>query len=304
MQHYPIVTIVGGSGFVGRHTVKLFADAGWRVRVLSRDIIAAEFIKTAGYPGQMVLDYADITKPATLEGKFAGSDAVVNLVGVMHGKFDAVQVKGARNVAEAAAKAGAKALVHVSALGIEDSSAKYAKTKLAGEQAVHAAFPQAVILRPSLVVGPEDHFFQRFARLSLIAPALPLIGGGKTRFQPVLVTDLAQAIFRGATYLSARGQTLSLAGPEIFTFRQMIVLLGNFTNRRICTLSLPSCFAALIGMFCELLPLPPMLTRDQVKLLKTDAVLPDGAAGFEALGLTPAPIQSALPAYLARYRKE
>lgn len=305
MQTYPLVTIVGGSGFIGRHTVRLFANAGWRVRVLVRDTVKAEFLKTAGYPGQIVLDHADITRPETLEGKFAGSAAVINLVGVLYSrgrqKFNAVHVNGARAVAEYAAKAKAEALVHLSALGAGKADAKYAETKKAGEDAVHAAFPQATILRPSLVIGPEDGFFQRFARMSLILPFLPLVAGGRTHFQPILVTDLAQAIFHAATHRETAGRTYELGGPEVFTFRQLLVLMKTLTNRKTRLMPLPAPVASAMGAACEILPFPPMITRDQVRMLKSDSVVTDGAEGCAALGITPSPIQSALPAYLDRY---
>lgn len=305
MQQYPLVTIVGGSGFIGRHTVKHFANAGWRVRVLVRDIVKADFLKMAGYPGQIVLDHADIARPETLEGKFAGSLAVVNLVGILYQggrqKFDTVHVRGAGAVAAQAAKAGAKTLVHLSALSAGKSDAKYARSKKAGEDAVRAAFPGAVILRPSLVIGPEDDFFQRFARMSSLLPALPLIGGGTTKFQPVLVADVATAIFHCATQADTAGKTYELAGPETFTFRQLLEELRRQTKRDFCLLPLPSALASLLGFFCELLPIPPALTRDQVRLLKADSVAGDGAAGFASLGMQPAAIGTRLPEYLARY---
>lgn len=307
MQTYPLVTIVGGSGFIGRHTVRQFTDAGWRVRVLVRDCVRAEFLKTAGYPGQVALDHADIARPKTLEGKLVGSDAVVNLTGVLYSKgrqsFTNVHVAGAKAVAEQATKAGAKGLVHVSALGAGVSNARYATSKLAGEEAVRAAFPGAVVLRPSLVIGPEDGFFQRFARLSMIAPALPLVGGGTTRFQPVLVGDLVQAIYRAATTPELAGKTFELGGPEQFTFRQLLELMRSTTKRNTKLVTLPASLASLLGFASELLPLPPMITRDQVQLLKTDNVVREDAEGFAALGMTPAPIQSQLPFYLERYTK-
>jgi len=307
MQTYPLVTIVGGSGFIGRHTVRLFAEAGWRVRVLVRDTVKADFLKMAGYPGQIVLDHADITRPETLEGKFAGSIAVVNLVGVLYSKgrqkFDAVHVRGAKAVAEQASKVKANTLVHVSALGAGKADAKYAETKKAGEDAVRAAFPAATIFRPSLVIGPEDEFFQRFARMATLAPALPLVGGGHTKFQPLLVTDLAAAIFYAAKTPETAGNTYELGGPEVFNFRQLLQLMRSITKQKIALVTLPAPIASAMGFGCELLPLPPMITRDQVRMLKTDSVVGDGAEGFAALGITPAAIQSKLPEYLSRYTR-
>lgn len=307
MQTYPLVTIVGGSGFIGRHTVRRFTQAGWRVRVLVRDTVKAEFLRMAGYPGQVVLEHADLTRPETLAGKFVGSAAVVNLVGVLYSKgrqsFSRVHAQGAKLVAEHAAAVGAGVLVHVSALGTDAAHAQYAHSKQAGETAVRTAFPAATILRPSLVIGPEDSFFQRFARLSLIAPALPLIGGGHTRFQPLLVSDLAQAIFHAATHSETAGKTYELGGPEVFTFRQLLQLLRTTTGRHTCLVHVPTAVASVLGFVCERLPLPPVITRDQVRLLKTDTIVSDGALGFAALGIEPAAIQSQLPSYLERFTK-
>lgn len=306
MQQYPLVTIVGGSGFVGRHTLKPFLAAGWRVRVLVRDLVSAEFVKMAGYPGQVVLEHADIARPETLAGKFAGSTAVINLVGIAYSRgkqnFNAVHVNGARAVAEQAAKVGAQSFVQVSALGLDADSA-YASTKKAGEEAVRAAFPSATILRPSLLVGPEDLFFQRFARMSLLTSTIPLVAGGKTQFQPLLVTDLAQAIFLAASKSEHAGKTYDLAGPEVFTFRQLMQLMAETTHRKLCLVPLPAGVASLIGGISEILPFPPAITRDQVKQLKSDSVLGDHANGFDALGIVPQSIRSVLPHYLARYTK-
>ena len=308
MQQYPLVTIVGGSGFIGRHTVKHFAKAGWRVRVLVRDTVKAEFIKMAGYPGQVVLDHADVARPETLEGKFAGSTAVVNLVGILYPrgrqKFDAVHVRGAKAVAAQAAKAGAATLVQLSAISAGKSEANYARTKLAGEEAARAAFPGAVMLRPSLVVGPEDGFFQRFARMGSLLPVLPLIRGGKTKFQPVLVTDVASAIFHAATHAEDAGKIFELAGPEVFSFRELLLQMKAITKRDVALVPLPCPLAGLVAMGSEIAPFAPVITCDQLRLLKTDAVMGDGAAGFAQLGISPAAIGSQLPTYLARYIKQ
>jgi NADH dehydrogenase len=302
-----IVTIVGGSGFLGRHTVGRFAAAGWRVRVLCRDTVAAEFLKTAGHPGQVVLDYADITRPETLTGKFAGSDAVVNLAGILYQsgrqRFDTVQHQGARHVAEAAKAAGAKRLIHISALKAEAAShARYGLTKLAGEMAVRDVMPQATILRPSLIIGPEDGFFQRFGRMSMISPFLPLVAGGRTRFQPVLVTDVARAIFAAATQADAPGKTYEIAGDAIYTMRELMELLLRLTGRKNLLLSIPRPLASLMGFFCEILPFAPMITRDQVRLLQVDNVMSDAAMGLRDLGITPTAIDAELPHFLTRFQ--
>ncbi len=308
MQHYPLVTIVGGSGFVGRHTVKAFAQAGYRVRVLVRNTIDAEFLKTAATVGQIVIEHADITRPETLNGKFAGSDIVVSLVSILYEsgrqKFNSINVAGAKAVAEEARKAGAASLVHVSALGADRAGdTKYGATKLAGEEAVRAAFPNAVILRPSLIIGPEDSFFQRFARMSIALPVLPLIAGGKTKFQPVLVTDVAQAILAVALKPEAAGQTYALAGDKVYSFRELLQLMARITNRRPTLVSIPGALASLKGFFCELLPFAPMITRDQVKLLKHDNIVAAGDRSLTELGFAPRSVEEALPQLLARYIK-
>lgn len=307
-MQYPLVTIVGGSGFVGRHTVKLFADKGWRVRVLCRDAVAAEFLKTLGFPGQIVPEYADITQPATLTHGVRGSDAVVNLVSILSQsgtqRFAAVNVAGAAAAAQAAKEARCQAFVHVSALSVDRSAARYAKTKYAGEQAVREIFPQAIVLRPSLIIGPEDGFFQRFGRLHMIAPVLPLIGGGKTRFAPVLVTDVAQAIYRAVTQPSAAGKTFMLAGPQIYSFHRLLAMMLAITKRSTRLVPMPFPLASVLGMVAEMLPGAPVLTRDQVLLLRTDNVAPQGAPGFAELGMAASSIEPALPMFLARYIKE
>ncbi len=308
MHHTPLITIVGGSGFVGRHTVKLLAAHGYRLRILVRDTVAAEFLKTAATVGQIAIEHADITRPETLVGKFAGSDAVVSLVSILYEsgrqKFDAINVAGAGAVAKAAAEAGAKTFIHISALGIERSQdTRYGATKLAGEAAVRVAFPSATILRPSLIIGPEDGFFQRFGRMSLISPVLPIIAGGTTQFQPVLVTDVAKAIAAALTNPEAAGKTYELTGPTTYSMRGLLTLMGTITKRRARFVSLPSCLAKLQGFACELLPFAPMITRDQVKLLAHDNIATPGAPGFAALGLTPAAIETMLSQYLGRFVK-
>jgi uncharacterized protein YbjT (DUF2867 family) len=309
MQAYPLVAVVGGSGFVGRHVIKLLASKGYRLRILVRDCIEAEFLKTAATVGQIAIEHVDITRPETLSGKFQGCSAVVNLVSILYQsgrqKFDAINIAGARAIAEEAARAGVTSLVHISALGVEQSAAgtRYGRTKLAGEAAVRAAFPAATFLRPSLIIGPEDGFFQRFGRMSLMAPVLPLIGGGKTKFQPVLVTDVAAAVLAALTLPAARGATVELAGPKVYSFKELLQLMGRITKRKNCLVSLPTPLAKLQGLFFECLPMAPMITRDQVNLLAYDNVATPGAKGLEALGIPAADIEAVLPAYLTRFVK-
>jgi uncharacterized protein YbjT (DUF2867 family) len=310
MQPYPLVTIVGGSGFVGRHVVKLLAAEGYRIRVLVRDTVAAEFLKTTATVGSIAIEHADITRPETLAGKLAGSEAVVSLVSILYQrgrqKFDAINVAGAGAVAAEAKRAGAKTLIHISALGVEQSAktTAYGRTKLAGEAAVREAFANATILRPSLIIGPEDGFFQRFGRMSMISPALPVIAGGHSKFQPVLVTDVAHAVLRAIRLPSSHGKTYELAGPAVYSFKELLQRMASVTKRTPCLISMPSALASLQGLMCELLPFSPMITRDQVKLLAYDNVATAGAPGFEALGITPSAIETQLTSYLSRFVKE
>jgi NADH dehydrogenase len=274
-----------------------------------RDTIAAEFLKTAGNVGQIAIEHADITRPETLAGKFAGSVAVINLVSILYEsgrqKFAAINVAGARAIATEAKKAGASRFIQISALGADRSGdTKYGATKIAGEQAVLEAFPGATILRPSLIIGPEDGFFQRFGRMSLISPVLPLIAGGRTRFQPVLVTDVARAILAALGHESARGKTYELAGPRVYTFRELLELLATATKRSPLLVNIPAGIAKVKGLLCELSPFPPIITRDQVRLLAHDNVLSEHSLTFQHLGIEPMPIVDALPTYLARFVKE
>ncbi len=309
MQQYPLVTVVGGSGFVGRHVVKALATAGYRIRVLVRDTIAAEHLKTCATVGQIAIEHADITRPETLAGKFVGSMAVVNLVSILYEsgrqKFDRINIEGARAVVAEARKAGAVAFVHISALGANRATdTRYGRTKLAGEEAVMKEFPAATILRPSLIVGPEDGFFQRFARMSMISPALPLIGGGHTKFQPVLVTDVARTVLEVLLRPETAGQTYAVVGPKTYSFRAMLELMASITGRRTWLVPVPSWMASIKAFFLELMPFAPLITRDQVKLLKHDNIAGEGDVTTAALGLAPQAIEDVLPQLLSRYIKD
>lgn len=305
MTQYPLITIVGGSGFLGRHLIKQLARAGFRIRVLCRDAVAAEYLKTAGAVGQIVPQYADITKPETLVGKFDGSWAVINLVSILYEsgsqKFRAINIDGARRVAEYAHAVGAARLVHISALGTDQTGdTLYGSTKKAGEDAVRAAYPAATILRPGLLIGPEDAFFQRFARMGNLLPALPVVSGS-TKFQPTLVTDVATAIMHALNLPEAAGQTYELAGPEVLSFREWLERLRAITNRKYKLITLPSSIASIIGRIASILPFPPLLTADQVKLLKHDNVA--SRNGYAALGIVPASVTAAMPSLLSRFVK-
>jgi NADH dehydrogenase len=321
-----LVTVFGGSGFIGRYLVKRLAEAGDRVRVAVRDPDAALFLKPMGEVGQIAPVQANLRDDRSVAAAVEGADAVVNLVGILYerGKqsFVAVHRDGAARAAAAAAKAGAKRFVQMSALGASLAApSRYAWSKAAGEAAVRQAFPGAAIVRPSVVFGPEDDFFNRFAALARLAPALPvygawppriawhpehgltveLFGGGGTRFQPVYVGDVAEAMLRILDDPSTAGKTYELGGPRIYTFKELLALVLRETRRRRCLVPLPFWVADLQARFLQLLPVPP-LTRDQVKLLQRDNVVDPNALKLEDLGITPAAAEDVVPTYLDRFR--
>lgn len=302
-----IITVVGGTGFVGRYVVELLAARGYQVRVIARDVTSDARVKTAGNVGQIKLVSGDITKPESLKDKLKGSYAVVNLVGILFQKgretFDAVQAKGAGELAMLAKASGAKRFVHVSAIGADaNSSSGYAKTKAAGEQAVKAAFPASVILRPSIIFGAEDNFFNKFATMLSFTPFLPLIGGGATKFQPVYVGDVAEAVCVAIENESACGKTYELGGPNVMRFCEVLEFIGNTTRRNPVFFTLPYGIAGIMGCFAGLLPNPP-LTADQVKLLKSDNVV-TSANTLASLGITAQSPRNIVPSYLARYARK
>jgi NADH dehydrogenase len=299
-------TVFGGSGFIGRYVVKGLAEAGWVVRVAVRHPAAALFLKPMGDVGQITPVAANLRDDASVAAAVAGVDSVFNLVGILYQRrrqrFAAVHGEGAGRVAAAAAQAGVGRLVHVSAIGADPKSrAAYGRSKAAGEQAVLARFPTATIIRPSIVFGPEDDFFNRFARLAQLLPALPLIGGGKTRFQPVYVGDVAAAMVAANELPAAAGKTYELGGPRIYTFKELLELLLQQIQRDRLLLPVPWSVARLQAAFLELAPVPP-LTRDQVTLLEVDNVVAPNAAGLAALGITPTAAEIILPTYLDRFR--
>jgi uncharacterized protein YbjT (DUF2867 family) len=305
-----LVTIFGGSGFLGRHAVRAFAQAGWRIRVAVREPALANYLQPLGRVGQIHAVQANLRYPDSVMRAVEGAEAIVNLVGILHEKgrqtFEAVQAEGAGAVAAAASEAGAK-LVHVSAIGADaNSPSQYARTKAAGEKATLAAQPKAVILRPSIVFGPEDDFFNRFAGMARWLPALPLIGGGTTRFQPVFVGDVAAAIAAAAEGGAHASTVYELGGPEVKTFRELMQLLLREIGRERLLISLPFGLARLQAFFLELLPKPP-LTRDQVYLLERDNVVAPKAERerrtLQGLGIAPTSLEAVLPSYLWRFRK-
>lgn len=301
-----VVTVFGGSGFIGRHLVGRLARQGWIVRVAVRRPSRAGFLKPMGDVGQITPIRAPIQDQTAVESAVAGADAVINLVGILyerrHQTFAAVHDRGAQTVAAAAAAAGIGRLVQVSALGADHhSTADYARSKGAGEAAVRTACPEAVILRPSVVFGPEDGFFNRFAEMARISPVLPLIGGGKTRFQTVYVGDVADAIAKSVSDPACAGRTYELGGPHVYTFKELMELLLQQIHRRRLLVPWPFAMAELQAIFFELLPEPP-LTRDQVRMLRHDNVVTEGALTLADLGITPTAAEVILSTYLDRYR--
>jgi len=300
-------TIFGGSGFLGRYVVHELARSGIAIRVASRHPDRALFLKTAGNVGQITPVATNVRDDASVASALAGADLVVNLVGILNegGRqtFDAIHRESAGRIARAARAAGVGRLIHVSAIGADpDSDASYSRSKAAGEKAVREAFPEATIVRPSLMFGPEDEFFNRFAMFARLLPVLPLIGGGGTRFQPVYAVDVAAAIAAIAADPTSAGETYELGGPRVYSFKELMECLLDQIGRRRLLVPLPFAVARLQARFLELLPDPP-LTRDQVALLKTDNVPGGDCPGLADLGVAATALEVVLPTYLARYRR-
>jgi NADH dehydrogenase len=300
-----LVTVFGGSGFLGRHTVRALARAGWRIKIATRHPASGFFLRPLGTVGQIDFVKCDVADAQSVSHAVMGADAVINLTGILFQKgqsFDDVQAQGAANIAQAAAKAGVTALVQVSAIGADaDCDSVYARTKAEGEAAVREAFPDAVILRPSIIFGPEDAFFNKFAGLARFFPALPLVGGGHTRFQPVFVGDVAAAITATLDSQAARGRIFELGGPSVYSFKELLQLILREIGRKRLLVPLPFALATLKAAFLQLLP-NPLLTIDQVRLLKKDNVVGPTAAGLADLGITPTSVEAVVPSYLWRYR--
>jgi NADH dehydrogenase len=301
------VTVFGAAGFVGRNVVRQLAENGIRVRAACRDPEAAAFLKTMGAVGQISIPQANLRFPASIEAAVDGVDAVINLTGILYQRgaqsFEAVHVSGAAVIAEAAKKAGAKRLIQMSALGADaNSSAKYARSKAAGEAAVEAAFPGVTILRPSVIFGAEDNFFNLFASLARFTPALPLIGGGQTKFQPVYVGDVAAAIDHILADPNTAGQIFELGGPRQMSFEEVLRYITEQTGRKRFFFPWPFALTKIDAFFLQLMP-KPLLTMDQVELLKSDNVIDGNTPGLDDLGIVPTPVESVVPGYLARYRR-
>ena len=306
-----LVTVFGGSGFVGRSVVRALAKRDYRIRVAVRRPELAFHLQPLGKVGQIHAVQANLRYPASVEAAMRDSHAAINLVGILtesgEQTFDAVQGKGAGAVATAAAAAGAR-MVHVSAIGADENSlSRYARAKAAGEKAVRAAVPSATIMRPSVVFGPEDQFTNRFAALAQISPMLPLIGGGVTKLQPVYVGDVANAVADAVEGKTKPGAVYELGGPEVLTMREIMEIILSTIERRRMLVSLPFGLAKLQAMFLQFAPGALKLTPDQVALLRTDNVVSDAAkaAGLtlEGLGIAADSLEAIAPQYLWRFRK-
>jgi uncharacterized protein YbjT (DUF2867 family) len=305
-----LVTVFGGSGFLGRNVVRALAKRDFRLRVAVRRPELAGHLQPLGRVGQIHAVQANVRYPASVEAAMRDSHVAINLVGILSAggaqSFDAVHAKGAETVAKVAAAAGAR-MVHVSAIGADANSlSAYARSKAAGEQAVLAAVPSATILRPSVVFGPEDQFTNRFAALARMSPALPLIGGGATRMQPIYVGDVAAAVAEVVDGKAKQGATYELGGPEVLTMREIMEAICAITDRNRMLVPLPFGLARLNAFFLQFAPGMLKLTPDQVELLKSDNVVSDAAKAsgltLEALGIAPDSMEAIAPQYLWRFR--
>ena len=305
-----LVTVFGGSGFVGKHVVRALVKDGWRVRVPCRRPHTAQDLKVIGNVGQIQLMQANIRFEDSVRRAVEGSDAVINLVSILFEagkqKFDSVHLEGAKYLADACAEAGITNMVQVSAIGADSSSdSEYARTKGEAEELIKAAVPSADIVRPSIIFGSEDKFFNRFAHMATLAPALPLIGGA-TQFQPVYAGDVAEAIAK-LVGKGTQGEVYELGGPRRYSFKELLQFILDTTDRKRFLVPVPWAGATALGMMGEIagaLPfVKPFLTRDQVTNLKKDNVVAEDAKGFSDLGIDLETIESIVPGYLARYRK-
>lgn len=301
------VTVFGASGFIGRYVVERLADQGAIITAAVRDVEKAKFLKPLGQVGQVTPVAANIRDQAAIERVVAGADAVVNLVGVLyehgHQSFKAIHADAPAAIGRACRAAGTKRLVHVSAIGAAASAqSEYQRSKAAGETGLREAFPGATIVRPSIVFGPEDGFFNLFGALARYLPVLPLYGGGKTRFQPVYVGDIAAAIVNALADPSAVGKTYELGGPAVYTFAELLTVVVRETRRRRLLVPVPFAVGEIQGALLGLLP-RPLLTRDQIVALKSDSVVAPGALSLADLGVQPTGLEAIVPTYLARYRR-
>lgn len=310
MDNYKTACVFGGTGFIGRQVVRDLAARGIRIKVATRVPVSAYFLRTSGAVGQIVPVLCDYKDPQSVQSAIAGCDYVVNCVGILYerkkGGFERVHGALPGVIAAACAQEKVERFVHVSALGIESSNSLYAQSKYNGEKAVKSAFPLASILRPSVVFGEDDAFFNKFAKLAAVLPFLPLIGGGKTRFQPVYVGDVASSVM-ACLFLPAvgaqnpQGKTYELGGPEIVTFRQIYEIMFSYTHHKKPLLSISWGLAKLQAALMGMLP-APLLTADQVESLKSDTIVTKDALTLADLDIAPKAMAVILPHYLSRYQ--
>lgn len=305
MANWRMAVVFGGTGFIGRHLVPRLAHLDYDVRVITRNPEAVRPLATQGRVGQITPWVPDLRSEAAIAAALRGATLAVNLIGILAekkaGDFQRLHGELPGMIGRAAAAEGVERVVHVSAIGADASSpSAYARSKAAGEAALRAAFPAATILRPSIVFGPEDQFFNRFARMAQLLPFMPVVAGG-TRFQPVYVGDVADAVLAAASRNDAPGQTYELGGPRVVTFRELMGYILEVTKRPKRLVALPDGLVRLQARLGELLPNPP-LTRDQLAQLRRDNVVAEGAPGFAALGLQPKAMEAVVPGYLSWFR--
>jgi len=305
------VTVFGGTGFLGRHVVMKLAQQGFQVKIACRKSSLALSCKPMGDVGQITAISTNIRFDASVSAAIKGSDAVVNLIGVLHSRgrqnFKALHVEGAARIAKAASLASVKRLIHISAIGADQNAiADYSQTKGRGENVLREAFPTATILRPSIVFGPDDNFFNKFAGLARLIPALPLIGGGSTNFQPIYVGDVAEAVSVCLRQSITSGNLYELGGPRVYSFQNLMKIMLTEILRRNFLVPIPFWLAKGMALFLERMKIPfflsePLLTRDQVKLLEVDNVVGPGVLGLIDLGISPTALEAILPMYMQRY---
>ena len=305
METRSVATVFGGSGFLGRYVVKRLAAAGYVTRIAVRDTESAMFLRPMGRVGQIVPMFASLAQEATVARAVEGAALVVNLIGILAerqtGDFQRIQAEGPGRIATLAAAAGVTRMVQVSAIGADPASPSvYAQTKAAGEAAVLAAMPSAAIMRPSLVFGAEDKFFNRFAAMAQVLPFMPVIAGD-TKMQPVYVGDVADAVMAGLTGLDTAGKTYELGGPRVWTFREILAYILAETRRKRPLVNIPLGLARFQASVAEKLPTKPF-TRDQLLLLSRDNITSAGMPGLAELGIQPTPVELIVPDYLDRYR--
>lgn len=296
-----VATVFGGAGFIGRQVVQRLAREDYVVRVAGRDTVRARALQTMGRVGQIAPIAADITDEAGVARAVEGASVVVNTVGILHGDFERIQAEGPARVGRLSTAAGVEKLVHISAIGADaGSESRYARSKAAGESGLLAAFPQATILRPSIVFGPGDGFFGRFGQMAMLLPIMPVIAGD-TRFQPVYVGDVAEAVMAALANPEAAGKTYELGGPRAWSFRELLAFIVKETGRRRPLVNIPMGIARLQARVGELLPNPPV-TRDQLILLQRDNVVGQGALTLADLGIAPQSVEALVPPLLARFK--